>query len=886
MIAPPTHMGGCPLSGGDDGLPQARKVRDINRKRRESGDTMLRNAQSNKSGAGARLLLGAALLAGLAACSDNDGSGPGSGAPPGPAMAAVNGVAAFGAPVVGGTVSARCADGSGFSDAVTTGAQGAYSGEVLAAALPCALRVSGGNLPASYGALHSFATRPGRVNITALTDLAVALAVNNAAGQTLAQWFANPSQLPQVGGALATALTALRNALVIAGYQVPAGWTAANSAPFSDAFTPNPASDPYDALLEQLAEAVQGSATLEDYQDLLAAFIGGGALPEAPEPEPADTQPATVNASLAKGYNLVFSQTGGLGCGSSCSFTEGQEVTATVGSNNTLTIAGKTLANPFNQRVGEQFNLAEIIWLDGPLAYALSNNQNGVFNEINVGRVRSGGGFDFLGQLTEDEGEEPPPPPPALDAIKALAGTYDFDAAAVLTGVADLGQPRGLRSDDGYPVCEPLGIEAGDENPFSSPDLWLAQVVIADSGAVTVRSTINPAQAITLTPGVVSADDFTAANPGTTNLWLSKNPDGKLYSLRRTVRYEDGVHPGKLSESFEFLLGVTAGGRLENVEMRGSAGSPRMAFCPATLERRAEDPLAPLKALAGSYGVKRNYVGGTVPWSNLSIGSDGAIGFDGSGPSFAVTEIRKFIISRRNDNNNSTDDSVWALSVYLNRDLNGDSTIDKKDVINLFLTEAGGLRDVQHLTASNSLVEVSVVDRALPAYDESLAALLSGNGVSGRIGSTAQLVSSTQTFTRIEIASAGRMDLFAGRNRFPEVPEAERKAWRITANFVPLETNTAYACNNGNPGVVQQETAVLFDDGFGVLTSANSGSPVQPAFSSRLGGDCEITLTSVTRNGSGILTAVEGRYRAVLWHGVTKRYQNAAGHFRFTPPPP
>ena len=56
----------------------------------------------------------------------------------------LDGTAAVGAPLAGATVTAVCADGSGFTAAVATGAQGTWSGSVGANALPCALQIISG----------------------------------------------------------------------------------------------------------------------------------------------------------------------------------------------------------------------------------------------------------------------------------------------------------------------------------------------------------------------------------------------------------------------------------------------------------------------------------------------------------------------------------------------------------------------------------------------------------------------------------------------------------------------------------------------------------------------------------------------------------------------
>lgn len=212
----------------------------------------------------------------------------------GPSGETVSGTAAVGLPIVGGSVGAKCQNGSAPRSA-TTNSSGRYSFVVPSASFPCVLRVSGGTVNGTPNTqnLHSFATGGGTANVTPLTDLALALSANTAAGQSLAQWFDTPSNWSQVSSGLTAALNTLRQGLIDAGYDVPANWTAGSSAPLSSAFTPNPATDPYDALLEAIAEAIENSGTYADYAALLEAFASGGAdLPEVEEEEPTDPEDA------------------------------------------------------------------------------------------------------------------------------------------------------------------------------------------------------------------------------------------------------------------------------------------------------------------------------------------------------------------------------------------------------------------------------------------------------------------------------------------------------------------------------------------------------------------------------------------------------------------
>ncbi|KAF0807840.1 hypothetical protein A167_02815 [Alcanivorax sp. S71-1-4] len=339
----------------------------------------------------------------------------------------LHGTAAVGAGIASGTVSARCADGTGFTDTITTEANGIWRGSLAsAAALPCALRVEGGT-PAVT--LYSLATRAGNVNITPLTDLALALQINALSGQALPDWFADPTTgdagLDTLAPQLASAATALRTALVNAGYTPPGNWPNGSTAPFTAPFTANPASDPYDQLLEQLGDGSQGSG-LDSHDALRASFTSGGSLPQAPAGGGGNgggTSPATVHASLTGTYSLVFYAGGGEGCGNACDFIDEQAVSVVVGEDNTLSIDGTVLDNPYHRLFDGSPHLPEIIWRDGDVEYALSSNDTGTFNEINVGDAsRPQGPFGvpvFIGQLRAEQADTP-----AAEKLGPLAGVY------------------------------------------------------------------------------------------------------------------------------------------------------------------------------------------------------------------------------------------------------------------------------------------------------------------------------------------------------------------------------------------------------------------------------------------------------------------------------
>lgn len=189
------------------------------------------------------------------------------------------GTTAVGAPIMNATVSGICADGSRPSG--TTDGDGNFTLEVDAAALPCVLTLVGGTANGATNTLelHSFATAAGIANITPLTDLILARAVNTVARQPLATWAAAPFDMDEVAETLASHSNVLRTVLTNAGYSIPASWTVGSTAPFTTPFIANPANDPYDRLLEAFADALAQAGT--SYSDSLTAYVANNAMPDA-----------------------------------------------------------------------------------------------------------------------------------------------------------------------------------------------------------------------------------------------------------------------------------------------------------------------------------------------------------------------------------------------------------------------------------------------------------------------------------------------------------------------------------------------------------------------------------------------------------------------------
>lgn len=193
-----------------------------------------------------KLTLGTSLLLAVAAC------GGGGGDTVVPTSSTTAGVAAIGAPIVGGSVELKCA--SGATASATTGTDGAWTVSLKSSDYPCAARLSGGtaNGQPFLSALHSVAQTSGTTNITPLTDLVTAIL----GGQNPATWYANAksSDLSNVitASGLTTAVTELKTTLATLPGKpaLPSGFD-----PLTSKFSAQKG-DPGDDLLESYGSAL------------------------------------------------------------------------------------------------------------------------------------------------------------------------------------------------------------------------------------------------------------------------------------------------------------------------------------------------------------------------------------------------------------------------------------------------------------------------------------------------------------------------------------------------------------------------------------------------------------------------------------------------------
>lgn len=131
-------------------------------------------------------LCSASLLM-LVGCGGGGGDESNTGGNPAPTLTTATGVAAIGAPIVGGSVELKCA--SGATASASTDTSGIWTTSLKATDYPCVSRVSGGqaNGQTLPSPLHSVVSAAGTTNITPLTDLIVGIL----SAQNPATWYAS-----------------------------------------------------------------------------------------------------------------------------------------------------------------------------------------------------------------------------------------------------------------------------------------------------------------------------------------------------------------------------------------------------------------------------------------------------------------------------------------------------------------------------------------------------------------------------------------------------------------------------------------------------------------------------------------------------------------------
>ena len=206
---------------------------------------------------------------------------------------ALTGLAATGAAIAGGAVSAKCAAGPLLSG--STNANGIFNLALTAAhTAPCMLQVIGGTPSAT---LYGFATSAGRVNITPLTDLIVAKALGSDPAAAFAAF--DNTKGSSIAGNLAAAKTYVQAQVdAITGSSVVVD-------PLSEIFAVGDASD---KLLDALGVAM--SAAGKRLADLRGGAATGANLVGIVPPYVAAPPASAASASGAGSTGAVIGATG------------------------------------------------------------------------------------------------------------------------------------------------------------------------------------------------------------------------------------------------------------------------------------------------------------------------------------------------------------------------------------------------------------------------------------------------------------------------------------------------------------------------------------------------------------------------------------------------
>lgn len=217
---------------------------------------------------------------GLSAChNDHDDSTPNNNSGNNNGMVTLSGTAATGAALKNASVTASCNNNTGFSQPVSTDANGQWSGQVIAANLPCALQAKTPDL-----ALHSYAVAAGNVNITPLTDLGIA----KISRKQPTDWFKQYQILLE--SQLKTAMDELSQQLASKNYVLPAQ--------FNLLTTSFKVGDAFDKVLDVFAAAINASS-LKTYNALLDQVVTSGSVSSIPMAIPV-TPPNTIQSCASR----------------------------------------------------------------------------------------------------------------------------------------------------------------------------------------------------------------------------------------------------------------------------------------------------------------------------------------------------------------------------------------------------------------------------------------------------------------------------------------------------------------------------------------------------------------------------------------------------------
>lgn len=226
-----------------------------------------------------------------------------------PVGISLSGTAAIGDAIDARPVNAVCSDGKHYSSVSLSSHDGSFALNVAQGALPCALEIDTG---LGYR-LHSLALQAGTVNITPLTDLA--LAIGLIGSNTPGDWFdalkTNSAPTPNLS-VLASQLdqlaSSLKQKLASAGFGLGAEF--GNLDIFNGSFV---VGDRADQLLDALQQAIAANSTYPGYL-LVLRDNAGAPLPAAPADYGYDDPDVEPPLSLDDDFTLPVGGSGNVGC--------------------------------------------------------------------------------------------------------------------------------------------------------------------------------------------------------------------------------------------------------------------------------------------------------------------------------------------------------------------------------------------------------------------------------------------------------------------------------------------------------------------------------------------------------------------------------------------
>ena len=585
-----------------------------------------------------RFVISAAVVATLAACGGGDNTVSNTGS--------LNGLAATGAAIANGAVTARCVAGPVITG--STNASGVFDLPLTAShTAPCMLQVTGGTPVVT---LHSFASAAGRVNISPTTDLVVAKALASDPAAAFAAFDAAKGST--ITAALATAKTYVQ-------VQVTAitGLTPSID-PMSGTFV---VGDANDKVLDALGTAIT-AASGKTFADLRSgAIVGANLATIVPKPG------QSTGSGAVLGYPATGRFTGKLFDGSACTVDVAADHSVTVSATNwAYSGSVKTTldGNYFDNTNGE---IAPAVFYVGTQRFYESTAGDYSKASSSAPAATTGLSLDASsgklimasGMVTTDSSVTP-----------AVGANFNFVCAG-----------------EAYPANTPI---ASSEFNKAAPSRFKATALV---GGPYTAPTAN-SQACTFSVDATGNASINWAGFTTTGgkldlpyTWLTVDTDQSTTQAKYEIYYNKstGAVVGSnangqvilnsgdsaVSDRFSVSMVSSATGKQVTVLANGYASDAKSVTCSTPVV--PVDPLVGYKAKAGTYvgqidsRAGHNFVGaGTTGSCTLTINSDGTTTYRGSNNSNIVVAPATHQLTNTSTDNFSLMNTTDWLSISFN----------------------------------------------------------------------------------------------------------------------------------------------------------------------------------------------------------------------------